>query len=172
MRLWPRCSRRSAPAPKATTKVYKPHVYATVPCTGQPRFLCRAWGWEELVAVAQRSQDADNPRNCLAKQNDPVTIQYGPCIRKAAGRAAFLLRKNVQFFVSFDEAHYTNKSRPFSQIAQIAARADTSPYPATKICTFATAHFHQAGPKNLVANSSINLTVHWCIVLIDPATLS
>ena len=39
-------------------------------------------------------------------------------------------------------------------------------------CTFATAHFHQAGPKNLVANSSINLTVHWCIVLINPATLS
>ena len=39
-------------------------------------------------------------------------------------------------------------------------------------CTFATAHFHQAGPKNLVANSSINLTVHWRIVLIDPATLS
>ena len=67
---------------------------------GTAAFFMPSVGWEELVAVAQRSQDADNPRNCLAKQNDPVTIQYCPCIRKAAGRAAFLLRKNVQIFVA------------------------------------------------------------------------
>lgn len=42
----------------------------------------------------------------------------------------------VQVFVSFDEVHYTSNFRPFSLIAQIAARADTSPYPSTKTCTF------------------------------------
>ncbi|MED9961352.1 MAG: hypothetical protein UFD57_08595, partial [Collinsella sp.] len=42
----------------------------------------------------------------------------------------------VQVFVSFDEVHYTSYFRPFFLIAQIAARADTSPYPAIKTCTF------------------------------------
>lgn len=42
----------------------------------------------------------------------------------------------VQVFASFDEAHYTSNFKPFALIAQIAARADTSPYPSTKTCTF------------------------------------
>lgn len=42
----------------------------------------------------------------------------------------------VQVFVSFDVAHYTSNFKPFSLIAQITARADTSPYPSTKTCTF------------------------------------
>ncbi|WP_229058828.1 hypothetical protein [Collinsella aerofaciens] len=42
----------------------------------------------------------------------------------------------VQVFVSFDDAHYTSNFKPFSLIAQIAARADISPYPSTKTCTF------------------------------------
>lgn len=42
----------------------------------------------------------------------------------------------VQVFVSFDGVHYTTNFRPFSLIAQIAARADTSPYSSTKTCTF------------------------------------
>lgn len=42
----------------------------------------------------------------------------------------------VQVFASFDEAHYTSNFKPFSLIAHIAARADTSPYPSTKTCTF------------------------------------
>lgn len=42
----------------------------------------------------------------------------------------------VQVFVSFDVAHYTSKLLTFSQITQIAARTDTSPYASTKTCTF------------------------------------
>ena len=47
-------------------------------------------------------------------------------------RAAFLLCKKVQVFVSFDGVHYTSKLLAFSQIAQNAPRMGASPYPLYK----------------------------------------
>lgn len=53
-----------------------------------------------------------------------------------ASRSQLGVVANVQVFVSFDVAHYTSKLLTFSQITQIAARTDTSPYASTKTCTF------------------------------------
>ena len=39
------------------------------------------------------------PVTVWQSRNAPVTIQYCPYIRKAAGRPTFLLRKNVQVFI-------------------------------------------------------------------------
>ena len=52
-----------------------------------------------------------------------LSIEEKPLVR-----AAFLLCKKVQFFVSFDVAHYTSKLLAFSQIAQNAPRMGASPY--------------------------------------------
>lgn len=63
-----------------------------------------------------------------------LSIEEKPLVR-----AAFLLCKKVQVFVSFDGVHYTSKLLAFSQIAQNAPRMGASPYASTKTCTFATA---------------------------------
>ena len=52
-----------------------------------------------------------------------LSIEEKPLVR-----AAFLLCKKVQVFVSFDVAHYTSKLLAFSQIAQNAPRMGASPY--------------------------------------------
>lgn len=77
---------------------------------------------------SRRSRLAPSTNNTRSNKGD-----------RPRGRSPFLLCKKVQFFVSFDEARYTGKFRSFSQLAQIAARAGTSPYPTSKACTFATA---------------------------------
>lgn len=71
--------------------------------------------------------------------NAPIKSNIALIHEKPLVRAAFLLCKKVQVFVSFDVAHYTSKLLAFSQIAQNAPRMGASPYASTKTCTFATA---------------------------------
>ena len=77
--------------------------------------------------------------HCLFHLSPPLLVSAthadAGALRTGFSLAARRSRKSTGF-VSFDEAHYTSNFKPFCLIAQIAARADTSPYSSTKICTF------------------------------------